>query len=125
MTRAVIAGDAVERGSDSVDRSESAESGDGTGLAAALAAEGIDVTRIDGLADHEALEAAGIDDADVYAITDVVQATSIPVARERNERLRIVVYTRDSLPEFARPLADLIVGPDLVGPEAVADALVD
>jgi Trk K+ transport system NAD-binding subunit len=107
MSRAVIAG------------------GDEDGLGAAIESEGFDVTRIDGLADREALEDAGIDDADVYAITDVVQATSIPVARERNGTLRIVVYARDSLPEFARPLADLIVDPDLIGPGAVADAVAD
>lgn len=124
MSRAIIAGDVTRRSS--ADRPESEESDDdGDALEDALAAEGFDVTRIDGLAGREALEDAGVDDAEVYAITDVVQATSIPVAREHNERLRIVVYARDSLPEFARPLADLIVDPDLLGPDAVADALGD
>ncbi|WP_336343772.1 DUF7126 family protein [Halalkalicoccus ordinarius] len=124
MSRAVIAGDVTERSS--ADQSKSEDSvDDADALGDALQAEGFEVACIDGLADREALEEAGIDDAEVYLITDVVQATSIPVARERNERLRIVVYAPDSLPEFARPLADLIVGPDLVGPEAVADALVD
>lgn len=124
--RAVIAGAITERSSGG--QSESEDSGandDESGLEDALVGEGIDVTRIDGLADREALKNAGIDEADVYAITDVVQATSIPVARERNEGLRIVVYTRDSLPEFARPLADLIVDPDLLGPDAVAEGLGD
>jgi hypothetical protein len=54
-----------------------------------------------------------------------VQATAIPVARELNDGLRIVVYTDDSLPEFARPLADLILDPDLFGPEAVAEELAE
>ncbi|WP_336364250.1 DUF7126 family protein [Halalkalicoccus salilacus] len=124
--RAVIAGAITERSSGGQPESEgSGANDDESGLEDALVAQGIDVARIDGLADREALENAGIDEADVYAITDVVQATSIPVARERNEGLRIVVYTRDSLPEFARPLADLIVDPDLLGPDAVADGLGD
>lgn len=105
--RAVIAGD------------------DTSGLGDAIAAEGIDVSRIDGLATGEALGEAGIEDASVFAITDVVQATSIPVARERNPGLRIVVYADDSLPEFARPLADLILDPDLFEPEAVASEFVE
>ncbi|MFC7008051.1 DUF7126 family protein [Halalkalicoccus salilacus] len=124
--RAVIAGAITERSSGGQPESEgSGANDDESGLEDALVAQGIDVARINGLADREALENAGIDEADVYAITDVVQATSIPVARERNEGLRIVVYTRDSLPEFARPLADLIVDPDLLGPDAVAEGLGD
>jgi hypothetical protein len=122
--RAVIAGDVAERSS--TDRSESAGSGDdGDDLGDAIAAEGIDVRRIDGLATAEKLADAGIEDATVFAITDVVQATAIPVARELNDGLRIVVYTDDSLPEFARPLADLILDPDLFGPEAVAEELAE
>lgn len=93
------------------------------GLGEALEAEGFDVRRIEGFADREALEAAGIEDATVFAITDTVHATGIPVARELNESVRIVVYAGDSLPEFARPLADLIVDPDLLSPEAVAGEL--
>ncbi|KYH26457.1 hypothetical protein HAPAU_15550 [Halalkalicoccus paucihalophilus] len=96
---------------------------DAEGLGEALEAEGFDVKRIEGFADREALESAGIESADVFAITDTVHATGIPVARELNEDLRIVVYAADSLPEFARPLADLIVDPDLLSPDAVAQEL--
>ncbi|MFC6903915.1 DUF7126 family protein [Halalkalicoccus tibetensis] len=96
---------------------------DAEGLGEALEAEGFDVSRIEGFADREALEAAGIESADVFAITDTVHATGIPVARELNGSVRIVVYAHDSLPEFARPLADLSVDPNLLGPDAVAEEL--
>lgn len=96
---------------------------DEDGLGEALEREGFEVTRIEGFADREALEGAGIDSADVFAITDTVHATGIPVARELNETVRIVVYAGDSLPEFARPLADLIVDPGLLNPTAVAEEL--
>ncbi|ADJ14656.1 DUF7126 family protein [Halalkalicoccus jeotgali] len=96
---------------------------DAAGLGAALEVEGFEVTRIAGFADRETLEAADVGSADVFAITDTVHATGIPIARELNEDLRIVVYAEDSLPEFARPLADLIVDPGLLGPDAVAEEL--
>ncbi|WP_122088828.1 DUF7126 family protein [Halalkalicoccus subterraneus] len=96
---------------------------DEDGLGEALEAEGFEVTRIEGFADRVALETAGIEDATVFAITDTVHATGIPVARELNEELRIIVYAADSLPEFAQPLADLIVDPDLLSPEAIAEEL--
>ncbi|MEM4782340.1 MAG: CTP synthetase [Halalkalicoccus sp.] len=93
------------------------------GLGEALDAEGYRVERVEDFADREALVSAGIESAAVFAITDTVHATAIPVARELNESVRIVVYARDSLPEFAQPLADLIVDPDLLGPDAIAEEL--
>ena len=107
MNRAIIAGE------------------DSNGLGDALETEGFEVARIEGFADREALEEVGIESADVLAITDTIHATGIPVARELNDSVRIIVYADDSLPEFARPLADLAVDPDLLGPDAVADALGD
>jgi Trk K+ transport system NAD-binding subunit len=92
-------------------------------LGAALEAEGFEVARIEGFADRDALEAAEIDSADVFVITDTTHATAIPVARELNGSVRIVVYAEDSLPEFAQPLADLIVDPDLLGPDVIAEEL--
>lgn len=93
------------------------------GLGEALETEGFEVARIEGFANRGALESAGIATADVFAITDTVHATGIPIARELNEDLRIVVYAHDSLPEFAQPLADLSVDPNLLGPDAVAEEL--
>lgn len=93
------------------------------GLGDALEAEGYEVDRIEGFADREALDATGIESADVFVITDTVHATSIPVARELNDGVRIIVYAAESLPEFAQPLADLIVDPNLLGPNAIAEEL--
>jgi hypothetical protein len=96
---------------------------DSDGLGEALETEGVDLTRIEGFADRETLESAGIGSADVFVLTETVHATGIPVARELNESVKIVVYAGDSLPEFAQPLADLKVDPALLEPAAVAEEL--
>ncbi|MFB6192531.1 MAG: CTP synthetase [Haloarculaceae archaeon] len=103
MTRAVIAGADVD------------------GLGDALAAEGVEVARAGGTADRDALEAAGILEADLLVVTEAGLATSIPVAKDLNPDLRVVVYARDSLPEFARGQAGHIVDPELLTPEFVAE----
>jgi len=91
-------------------------------VAAAVTAEGHTVERVD-LANRPALENAGVHDADVLVLTEVSQATAIPVAKDLNEDLRVVVYADGSLPDFARGQADLVVDPDLLGPETVAEEL--
>lgn len=97
--------------------------GDADDIGTALETAGAEVTLAEGTADSESLEAAGIDDADVLVVTDVGLATSIVVAKERNPDLRVFVYTRDSLPEFAKGLVDHIVDPALLDPETVAEEL--
>ena len=92
-------------------------------LGEALEAEGVPVVHVDGIANRPALEEAGICEATLFVLTDASQATSIPVARDLNPDLRIVVYADDSLPEFARPGADLILDPDALRPEIVAEEL--
>lgn len=91
------------------------------GLGSALDSEGSEVVCIDGFADRTAFDAADIGGADAVALTDPLQATAIPVARELNDDLRIVVYADESLPEFAQPLADLIVDPALIEPGTLAE----
>jgi len=103
MTRAVIAG------------------ADAEGMGDALAAEGVEISRAGGTADRESLEAAGIVDADILVVTDVGLATSIPVAKDLNPGVRVVVYAHGSLPEFARGQAGHILDPDLLSPEFVAE----
>jgi len=56
-------------------------------------------------------------------LTEVQQATSIPVAKDLNGNLRVVVYADGSLPDFARGQADLVVDPDLIDPGTVAEEL--
>lgn len=91
-------------------------------LSEALAASG-DCSRLEGTASREQLLDAGIEAAALLVITDVGLATAIPIARELNSDLRIVVYAAESLPEFARPGTDLILDPDLIDPQAVAEEL--
>ncbi|ELZ38724.1 DUF7126 family protein [Halorubrum tebenquichense] len=96
---------------------------DERGLGEELAALGVEITRIDGLVTRAKLDAAGIADADLFVLTDVEEATGIPVAKELNPDVRIVTYASRSLPEFVATVADLAVDPDLLGPGTVAEEL--
>jgi len=69
------------------------------------------------------LEEAGIVDADVLVLTDTTFATTIPVAKDLNDGLRVVVYASSSLPEFAKGQADMLLDPELFTPEAIATEL--
>lgn len=82
-----------------------------------------DVTLVD-VANRPALEEAGVLDTDVFVLTEIDQATSIAIAKDLNADLKVVVYARGSLPDFARRQADLVVDPELIGPDAVAEELV-
>ncbi len=92
-------------------------------LGRALEAEGVELTTVDGVASRPALEDAAIHDADLFVLTDVGQATAIAVAKDVNPDVRVVVYDEDSIPEFARSQADLIVDPNLLDASAVAEEL--
>jgi len=96
---------------------------DERGLGEELAALGVGITRIDGLVTAAKLEDAGIDDADLFVLTDVEEATGIPIAKELNPDVRIVTYASRSLPEFVATVADLAVDPDLLDPATVAEEL--
>lgn len=69
------------------------------------------------------LEEAGIHEGDIYLLTEMEQATSIAVAKDLNPDLRVVVYAEGSLPDFASRQTDLVVDPNLLGPDAVAEEL--
>jgi Trk K+ transport system NAD-binding subunit len=88
----------------------------------ALESEGHTVTVAD-VGNRPGLEEAGVHDAEVYLLTEMAQATSIAVAKDLNPELRIVVYAEESLPDFASRQTDLVVDPQLLGPEAVAEEL--
>ncbi len=98
---------------------------DTDGLGNALEAEGMDVARVNGIADGSALEDAGIHETELYVLTDVGQATSIPVAVDLVDEIRVVVYARESLPEFAKGQADLLLDPALFDAETVAEELTE
>lgn len=99
--------------------------GPNRGIADALQAEGASITRIEGIGSGEALDEAGIADADMLVLTNVGEATAIPVALELNPGLRTVVYSPDTVPEFVRGQLDLALDPAVLSPTAVAEELVD
>ncbi|WP_440766052.1 DUF7126 family protein [Natronorubrum sp. DTA7] len=89
----------------------------------ALEAEGASVTRLNGIVSRPELEEAGIVDADLYVLTDVGQATTIPVVCDLTDDIRTVVYARDTVPEFVKGQLDLAVDPKLMDPAMVAEEL--
>jgi len=96
---------------------------DADGIAPALEAAGASVARLTGAITAEALRGAGLPDAAVYVLTDMDEATSIPIAREVAPDCRIVTYARRSLPDFAAAVTDLAVDPALLSPATVAAEL--
>ena len=96
---------------------------DPDGLGDALADEGFTITRIEDLVSSSTLEAAGIDDAAMLVLTDVGEASGIPVAKELNPDVRVVVYSEQSLPEVATRQTDLAVDPALLDVSIVAEEL--
>jgi len=97
---------------------------DGDGIGDALESLGVDVTHAAGTAARPDLEEAGIHEADLLVITDAGLATSIPVGKDLNPGVRVVVYARNGLPEFARGQAGHIVDPALLDATTVAEELV-
>lgn len=96
---------------------------DPDGLGDALEAAGVAVVRVASPVFAADLADAGIEEADLYVLTDMAEATSIPVAKELNADVRAVVYAEGSLPEFAAGVADLAVDPALLDVAVVADEL--
>ncbi|WP_144903722.1 DUF7126 family protein [Halobellus captivus] len=98
---------------------------DADGLGDALESLGADVVRIEGIATRESLVDAGIQDARALVLTEMDDASAIPVAKETNPDIRVFTYSRDSLPEFARGQTDLAVDPALLSADIVAEELLD
>ncbi|MEE6209091.1 CTP synthetase [Salarchaeum sp. III] len=93
------------------------------GLGDALSERGVSVERID-LGSAAELESAGVADADILALTDVGEATAVSVALELNDRLKTVVYSPDTIPEFVRGQLDLALDTELLDADLVAEELV-
>jgi hypothetical protein len=92
-------------------------------LGAALEAQGLDVTRVRGVLTAAALDEVGVADADLFVLTDLDEATAIPIVKDRNQAIRVVVYSHDPLPGFVSGQADLAMDPELFGVDLVADEL--
>lgn len=93
------------------------------GLGDALEARGATVVRIPGIVNGETLAEAGIETATILVLTDLGEASAIPVAKERNPDVRAVSYSDRTLPEYAKAQADLAVDPALLSPDVVAEEL--
>jgi voltage-gated potassium channel Kch len=98
--------------------------GPSRGLVEAFEAEGATVSVLEGIATREELETAGVETADAVVVTDVEEASAVPVARKLNPDVRVVVYDHETMPEFVRPTVDLAVDPDLLDPGVVAEEIV-
>ena len=92
-------------------------------LEAALHDQGIETARLEEHATGESLAEAGVEDADLLVITDVAEATAIPVARDVNPDVRVVIYAPETMPEFARGQVDLAVAPGVLDPDVIAEEL--
>ncbi|ELZ40913.1 CTP/GMP synthase operon protein [Halorubrum saccharovorum DSM 1137] len=95
------------------------------GLGEELEALGVEIRRIDGLVTADTLSEAGISEAAYFVLTDVEEATGIPIAKELHPDVLAVTYAEQSLPEFVSGVADLAIDPALMSPELVAEELVD
>lgn len=98
---------------------------DEDGLADALEAEGVTVTRLGGVISRPQLEEAGIVETDLYVLTDIDQATTIPIVCDLTDDLRTVTYARRTAPEFVKGQLDLAIDPRLMSPDVVADELAE
>ena len=96
---------------------------DENGLGEEFAALGVEIRRVEGLVTADALSEAGIAEAAYFVLTDVEEATGIPVAKELNPDVRVVTYATRSLPEFVATVADLAVDPALLDAATVAEEL--
>ncbi|AFZ72237.1 DUF7126 family protein [Natronobacterium gregoryi] len=96
---------------------------DNADVSPALEAEGVEVRRLQGIVSRPQLEDAGIVDADLYVLTDVDQATTIPIVCDLNDDLQTVVYADRTTPEFVKAQLDLAVDPQLIGPDVLAEEL--
>jgi len=94
------------------------------GVGEELSALGATVSRIEAVVSTTTLEDAGVDETAYLVLTDVDEATGIPVAKELNPAVTVVTYANASLPSFVAAVADLAVDPALVGPRVVAEEIV-
>lgn len=93
------------------------------GLGAELETRGATVSRIPGIVNGDSLTEAGIETASTLVLTDLGEASAIPVAKERNPGIRAVSYCHQALPEYAKAQADLAIDPDLLSVDVVAEEL--
>ena len=92
-------------------------------IRSAFKSQGVTVEHITLRATASELEQAGIKQADLFILTDPNDGTAIPVARELNTDIRVVVYADGRVAEFARHQADLLIDPSLIQPGLLLEEL--
>lgn len=95
------------------------------GLSAAFAEHGVETVRINGHVTGGSLDDAGVATADLLVLTDVAEATAVPVAKDVNPEIRVVIYSAETMPEFVRGQVDFAVSPELLSPAVIAGELAD
>ena len=98
---------------------------DPEGIGEELEALGVDVERVESPVFADALAEAGIEDADLFVLTDLDEGISFTLAKEANEDVRAVGYGDGSLPESVGSVVDLVVDPTLLDAATVAEELVE
>lgn len=98
---------------------------DAEGIGEELEALGVDIERVDSPVFADALSEAGIEDADLFVLTDLSEGISVTLAKEANPDVRAVCYGAGSLPESVGSVVDLIVDPSLLDADTVAEELVE
>lgn len=71
------------------------------------------------------LEQARIGETDIFVLTDPAEAIAIPILREIQPDVRIVVYAGEGLPDFASHQADLVLSPTGLEQDVVVEALLE
>jgi len=97
---------------------------DPEGIGEALEERGAEVTRVGSPVFADALSEAGIEDADVFVLTDLDEGISVTLAKEANPDVQAVCYGAGDLPESVGGVVDLVVDPALLSADAVAEELV-
>lgn len=98
---------------------------DPEGIGEELEALGVDVERVGSPVFADALSDAGIEDADLFVLTDLDEGISITLAKEANEDVRAVGYGDGTLPESVGSVVDLVVDPTLLDAATVAEELAE
>lgn len=100
--------------------------GDDThGLTDRFGEAGCSVSHLEGWPVGSDLDENGIAEAGALVVTEANLASVIAVAKERNDRVMVVLYSSGRLPPYASAQTDLAVDPALVNPEGVVEAIID
>lgn len=96
---------------------------DPTDVGSSLADAGASIARLDGAITSRVLTDANVEDAQILIVTDPEEATGIPLARELNPDIEVVVYADESVPPFASHIADLIIDPAAISRSVLVEEL--